>query len=544
MRALIQGLCVFLAAATCWLSAQVLEEQPRGSEANQTVSGTVVNSVTGEPIRRALVSFGGQYSMLTDGDGHFEFRNLPQIQAFISVRKPGFFSQEEVAQGQPPENLVVQAGQNPPPLVAKLIPEGIIFGHIESDGGPVEGIPVRVIASRIREGRKRWEPQGIVLTDEEGGFRIANLMPGSYYLSVGPTWDPAMTALGNPPRQRGYPELFYPGVPEIDAATPLEITPGEQVEADISAKLVPMYDISGTITGFTPGTGIGLDFATASGEEATFDTHFDDETGNFRTKVPPARYILKAWSQTPEGQSVRTDLLIDVTGDLNGLTLALGTAEDLLVQVRAVSSASHARRKTMIRRPPGESIAGGVRVELSSAGMTLSPVQLGASLQGSGKEQRLVVKNPEPGRYRVNIQYSGPDWYVASAQCGDIDLFRDPLEIHSGTRTPPIEVQLRNDGAQVRASMTSGGSPAAGWVLLIPARAPDQAQAMPIARDSQANFQNLAPGEYSILAVDHVDGLEYRNPDALTEYMGQASRVVLTPEQDLEVKLERVHRER
>jgi len=60
-----------------------------------TLRGTVVNSVTGEAVRGALVQiyFNGQRSVLTGPDGKFQFDGLPAGQTNITVaaRKPGFF---------------------------------------------------------------------------------------------------------------------------------------------------------------------------------------------------------------------------------------------------------------------------------------------------------------------------------------------------------------------------------------------------------------------------------------------------------------------
>src|SRR5438270_10530375 len=46
------------------------------------LQGTVVNSVTGDPVYRALVSIHAQQqrSVLTDRNGHFTFDNLPRLQ--------------------------------------------------------------------------------------------------------------------------------------------------------------------------------------------------------------------------------------------------------------------------------------------------------------------------------------------------------------------------------------------------------------------------------------------------------------------------------
>src|SRR5665811_445863 len=50
-----------------------------------TVTGVVVNAVTGEPISRALIQLQGmvQRTALTDSDGRFQFDNLPETQAML-----------------------------------------------------------------------------------------------------------------------------------------------------------------------------------------------------------------------------------------------------------------------------------------------------------------------------------------------------------------------------------------------------------------------------------------------------------------------------
>jgi hypothetical protein len=48
----------------------------------------------------------------------------------------------------------------------------------------------------------------------------------------------------------------------------------------------------------------------------------------------------------------------------------------------------------------------------------------------------------------------------------------------------------------------------------------------------------LAPGEYSVLALDHLDGLEYTNPEVINPYLSKAQHVVLQPNQKIELYLE------
>jgi hypothetical protein len=65
---------VLLGSTSTGWSQIVHNQTPRP----RTVSGVVVNSVTKQPIPRALVE-AGQHAMLTDDEGNFEFRISPKI---------------------------------------------------------------------------------------------------------------------------------------------------------------------------------------------------------------------------------------------------------------------------------------------------------------------------------------------------------------------------------------------------------------------------------------------------------------------------------
>ena len=119
------------------------------------------------------------------------------------------------------------------------------------------------------------------MTGDDGSFRIANLMPGSYYLVLAANTSPELSGPGNPPKLLGYSESYYPGVQDIAAATALVVAPAQQLQADISAKLAPVFQVSGTVMGFTPDSGVSVQFATDSGDVLAFPTEFDDN-GNFR----------------------------------------------------------------------------------------------------------------------------------------------------------------------------------------------------------------------------------------------------------------------
>ena len=181
-----------------------------------TLSGTVVDSVTGEPIRKALVQiYSNQRRMAFSGDdGRFQLEGVPAGSYAVSAQKPGYFGQQELLRGGEPP---VEVGPKAISAVVKLTPEAIISGRVTSAAGiPLEQVSLRLSYIEIREGRRRWDFKGTALTDEDGRYRFANLRPGSYYLSAAPyTLLPAsMLETGERPTS-GYPGAYYPGVPDL-----------------------------------------------------------------------------------------------------------------------------------------------------------------------------------------------------------------------------------------------------------------------------------------------------------------------------------------
>jgi len=166
-----------------------------------SLTGMVVNSATGEPIRGALVQIyiNGQSSQLTGPDGKFRFDRLPAGQTPVNIRKPGFFSQQQLENGPVRfTQLVGTIGPDAPLLILKLVPEGVVFGRITAeDGEPIENLPIQLVVQGLENGRKVWRDHAGGSTNEDGEFRIAELQPGTYYLSAGPSSNPVSAASGS-----------------------------------------------------------------------------------------------------------------------------------------------------------------------------------------------------------------------------------------------------------------------------------------------------------------------------------------------------------
>ncbi len=507
------------------------------SDASFTLSGSVVNSVTGEPIGHALVRVAGssQRTVFADSEGHFQIDGLPAGVVNVSAQKPGYFSQQELRGSA---NALVTVGPTTDSTVVKLTPQSAISGRVtDTTGQPIERVPVRLTAKPLREGRKHWESRGQQLTDEDGRYRFANLMPGTYYIAAGPGRDDAHLLPGNERATVGYPSLYYPGVPDLASASPIELTAGQQAEADFSMSAGPVYHITGSVSGYSPQQGVGLQCLSPSGDDLYLRTRFNSDTGRFDVDgVPPGSYVLKAFSQGGQDQTLRAEAQLSIAANVENVHLILGPAVSIPVVVRMESRGS-SNQGTGTRNIQGPAVS----VRLIPSNPTISE-SYSTAIRSSNGTYSVVLQNAEPGKYSVDLIPQG-EWYVQSAQYGQTNLLYDDLSIASAGQSYPMEIVLRDDGATLTGTVKSpDGTGAQATVVAVPQPASKVAAKVAYASSQDGfMFYGLAPGEYLVYALDHADGLEYSNPDGLQPYASQAAHVTLSPNQKMQVTLDLIH---
>ncbi len=302
-----------------------------------SIDGVVINSVTGEPVRSALVQIYGrqQMSLLTGPDGKFHFDGVPQSQLTINVRKPGFFTEQEISQGSI-TNQLIQVGPGMKPVTMKLIPEAVIYGRItDSDGDPIQNLQIMLVHASIVNGQRTWQQTGSAQTKDDGEFRLFGLPPGTYYLRTQsrPTANLRVGA-NSQTAPGGYPSNYYPGTTDLDSATAITVEPAKEVQADFSVKRETFYRVSGGVIGAPTQMPVSIQILGLDGERFSGRVQMNPRAGTFIAFVPKGSYVIKAYARGNKGPQGVASQSVNVNGDVAGLSLAFTPLATIPVEVR------------------------------------------------------------------------------------------------------------------------------------------------------------------------------------------------------------------
>lgn len=513
-------ICAFL------LAPAGSQGQVSAQSASYTLSGTVANSVTGEPIRRALVQVGGDRMQLTDSQGRFEMSGLGRGSYSITVQKPGFFPESHLSSTT--ELTMLDVNQDIAGIVLKLIPEGIISGHIaDENGDPLEGVFVRARDWRIVNGRRRLEFVGGQSTDEDGGFRFFGLMPGTYYVVASNLGRAGIL------RHEGYATTYYPGAAQLAAATPIKLAAGQKVQADFALHRHSVFRVTGEVTGYSGGTLNSIQLTDPAGGERAWPVRFDSATGAFDAReVPPGSYRLEVVATDRQGHALFGEAGLNVVGNVSGIVIPVAPAVSIPVIVETDFTGSTQGDN---RTPVSVHLA-----PTGVSGQSFFRPEVWSRPAGDKEDGGLVIPEVRLGKYYAEFNPNG-NWYVQSATSGSTDLFTDPLTVSSAVA--PIQVLLRDDGATLAGEVRSRGVVVPGTVLAVmqnePLRIPWMVRSNP---QGDFHFENLPPGDYVVLAFANLGDLEYANRDALRDYLSQGTHVTLGSKDAKAVNVELIGR--
>jgi hypothetical protein len=496
------------------------------------LEGKVVNSVTGEPVRRARVIANGQmrpgtrppagqpmtpppqFSATTDAEGRFAFDVLEPGRYALSAQRDGF-SSPTTQGGITRISVSLAARENKTDVLLRVLPLSIITGRIRDEqGDPVRRVQVSAMVYQYSSRGKQLVTRSSGSSNDLGEYRMFDLPPGKYYLKASP--QPVLTTTFTR-GARGADEdvlaaAFYPGVSDPEAAAAIEARPGEELRGiDLILRRVRGVSVRGRVVKPAGASGAGM--VMLAGDATERAAGVMDAQGGFEIRgVTPGTYDLTS-NMAVAGKRYAGRLPIQVgAADIEGLELRLQPPMDLngVVRVEGNSSLNPAQTRVALE------------------GRSLSFI----STVGGGKEEgAFTIKGVEPGVYKPTVS-TALDLYVKSVRCGNAEVGDAGLDL-SGGAPCDLSITLSANGGQIdgRIDRDSSGPAVPVFVTLVPSglrRDPSRFKMSSVDPTGGFRLPGIAPGAYRLYAWEDVDATAVRyDPDYLKAYesLGQSVQI-------------------
>jgi hypothetical protein len=499
--------------------------------AGYSIAGTVVDATNGEPVQRATVAVLSEAdrnavaSVVTDNEGRFTLEGLAAGKYPLTASKRGFrtafFDEHD---GGYNTAIVTGEGQQTRGLVFKLNRGAALQGVVIGDGGdPVEGAVMLFVKPHKHNPGTRITQIGEVSTDDTGAYEFDDLPAGEYLLAVkAEPWyalhhshdssrqQPESGA--NPALDVAYPITYFDSTADESAATPITLKAGSREEANINLRAVPALHIFVQVPladeekhELVPPPALQRTiFGTQIPSEASLNQNPKESDMAEFTGIAPGRYELQ------QGNPPRVAELDATTNERVDPSLGIPTV--------AVSGTLRATRGFVIPED--------VTLALNS----LDGTQGQASLQTSCYDGIFTFAAVPPGNWRLTILSPGKTLLVESISIGKKTNAGSLLTV----KDKPLQTEVTVSAGETRVEgfAKKGGKGAAGvMVVLVPrdqAANGDQFRRDQSDSDGSFSLRDVAPGEYTVVAIADGWELDWERPEVLGPYLRKGIVVTVT----------------
>jgi hypothetical protein len=518
--------------------------------ATHRIAGTVVSAVDKHPLQRASIQITNtgdpQQVETTTSDeyGRFAFSKVPagmfELQGSATSYLPTLHDEHD---GGFNTGIVTGAGVDTESLTLKLVPESAITGTVVNEAAePVEGATVRLYLQSHTFGDGRIMLASAAATDDRGRFELPRLKPGTYFVAVtGSPWyavhppDPEPAGIVTLPieyratlqRQQqpaassftdsidptldvAYSTEFYPGTADSAHAAPIVIRGGDSPE--LHFQLAPQPAVSVTIPRSPPKPGqrdvppqlrmsiFGQLEPAAQGEMR------QSPTQTVITGLAPGDYILSD-PRNPGNQA-------------GGMPLHL--AERVTQATPEAAAASGLAHVHVIARPADRSSSP------SHLSVSLIRPHTTDMVSNEANDKGHVDLDAPPGDYYFQIEGGGKVLFPRQILSGDKPLADGNIHLAANSSrfftitfaegTHTLKGFARKDGK---------GFPGA-FILLFPTSETSDVHTFFRQQsdlDGSFSITGVAPGAYTLLAIDGGWDLDWQHDKALDHYLPAAQKI-------------------
>jgi hypothetical protein len=507
-----------------------------------SIEGTVVDAVSGQPLRGAEVALRGftagaahpmaqGMSANTDTAGKFVFEGLTAGRFRLLASHDGYLDDNRGMPGLRGKLLTLVPGQHVNDVVIRLVPNGSIAGHITNEAGkPLRGVSVQAMKSSYPRGRRELRDVAHAATDEAGEYRLPGLAPGKYYIRAKPPHS-LKAKLGS---DKAYVPLYYPAVSDQARSVALVLRAGEEL-AGIDMNFVPVHTVhirGRVVDALTalPSKEAEVTLLSDQGETTFSSQNLSAGTFEFQG-VPPGSYVLVAQKpSTPkEPKTMWGRTVIEVgDADLDHADVVVSPGADVIGHIRVDDKAA----------TDVSNMTGILDLQEGSSLASLTPDIDTASVKADGT---FLFREVPEGSYSIEFHPVPAGFYLKSS--GVADVLETGITVSRGHSPATLELVLSPGAGRIDGTVEIDEQAVPGAsVVLVPdgkrrAQTNYYRQAM---TDQLGRFamRNVAPGDYTLFAWEQIERGAYMDPDFLGQYEDRGKAVHVEEGGQLSVQLD------
>jgi hypothetical protein len=537
--------CAFLAIFTLSLlvprlagSAQQTSSPQTGPDPDSnlaSVSGQVLNSSTGEPLKKARIILTLErdnsltpYISITDSEGRFSISGIRPGRYEMDAQRDGFLrkSSAEDKSGNSESIVSLAPGQKIADLIFRLQKAGVISGRVFDEGGdPARSVQVLAEARSTHRGKVRTGGSGSGFTNDLGEYRIPELHPGSYFVRalLGPEGGAVIGGMiiGDSilSSEGGYVPTYYPSSSDISRASRVDVQAGSEASGiDITLLRQCSLKIRGQVINEAvdhPLSTVEISVYLVSSETDSQDfgwghrVYANPKTGEFEVAgVLAGSYRVFASLHDQQNEFDGSAPVEVVNSDLNGIRIVISRGAEIhgrVIKEGNVAASSVVQLGLSPRDPE-----------------TLGDVKGEANRDGS-----FSLAGVADGLYDVSA-FSFDTCFVKSATAGVVDILETGLVVSSGLAPSPLQIVLSSKSATVEGTVRrDDGLPVPGGTVVLVSDHPrgrhrDYDRYASTDRSGNFSIQAVEPGSYHAFAWRGVDAEDWEDPDFRQPFLPKA----------------------
>ena len=494
-----------------------------------TLRGHVVAADSGQPLRKAQVRIFApelreNRMTTTDGDGKYEFKELPAGRYTVMAQKGSYVNLQygQLRPFEPGKPLEILNGQTIEKVDFALPKGGVMTGRILDEfGEPLADAQVAAQRYQNIGGRRRLVPAGRpATTNDIGEFRLFAIPPGQYYLSA--TLRNMSGMIGDSDDRSGYAPTYFPGTANMAEAQKVTVSLG-QIVSDINMALIQTHTarITGVAVDSQGRPMMGMVMAVPRGDSVMMMLGPPGQIkpdGSFAINgLPPGVYMLQT---TGPGGNESASAEVTVGGDdVDGVRLTSAppsTASGRIVVDPAAAQSLKASTLRVNAQP--------VQSDMIMFGANAGPAAVNDDLTFELKAA--------PGKMRIALAGPVTGWAVRAVRYRGADVTDSGIEFKANENVADIELEITNRLTDVSGLVTNGRGIAQKdfSVVVFPE---DRDKWTPNSRyvrtsrpdqDGRFKVNGLPPGAYYAIALEYLDTSgDWNEPDALERLRSKAT---------------------